>query len=88
MVELVWLFPHEAPEILSNPINMAAAVRECSHPVNPCHLSCSIEYCAAINPYGNISAVMPCHFTLGFGRLSECKRQKRFYSFGLEGIFN
>jgi len=55
-LELAPLFPHESPEIFSNPINMAAAVGECSHPVNPCDVSCTSPCCSAVDPRGNYPA--------------------------------
>jgi len=73
-LELARPFPHVSPEIFSNPINMAAAVGECSHPVNPCQ-SCTFQCFFAVNPCGNYSAAMRCGFTLGFGRFAKCKTQ-------------
>ena len=75
-LELAQLFPHESPEIFSNPINMAAAVGECSHPVNPCHVSCTTQCCSAVDPCGNYSTVTRCGFTPRLGGSPSVKRKK------------
>jgi hypothetical protein len=73
-LELARLYPRDAPETFSNPINMAAAVGECLHPLEPCHVQCLIPSNA--RSCGIYSAAMRCVFALGLAGSQSARHNK------------
>jgi hypothetical protein len=77
-LELARLYPRDAPETFSNPINMAAAVGECSHPLEPCHMQClvSSNACSRGIPCRMCFAAIRCVCTLGLAGSQSARHNK------------